>query len=256
MTPTPPWVLLRGLGRGAGHWGDFPARLAAAWPQSRVLAIDLPGNGRLHGLRSPPRIGAMTDHARAQLKALGADGPCRLLALSLGGMVAVDWAARHPQELSGCVLINTSLRPFSPWHRRLRPGAWPALLRAALARDPATRERTVLRLTSRLRAAGDPVVDAWLALHAAHPVRLGNLLRQLRAAAAFEAPQAAPAVPLLVLASTRDGLVDAACSRRLAQRWAVPFAEHPGAGHDLPLDDADWLLQQIAAWAADDARRA
>ena len=52
--------------------------------------------------------------------------------MSLGAMVAVDWAARHPEELAGCVLINTSLRPFSPWYQRLRPANYGALLRPAV----------------------------------------------------------------------------------------------------------------------------
>ena len=35
--------------------------------------------------------------------------------MSLGAMVAVAWANAHPQELARCVLINASLRPFSPF---------------------------------------------------------------------------------------------------------------------------------------------
>lgn len=249
MNAATTWVLLRGLGRGTGHWGDFPARLAQACPQGRVLALDLPGNGALHLLRSPARIGPMTEQVRAQLHALGVDRPVQLLALSLGGMVAVDWAMRYPQEVAFGVLINTSLRPFSAWFQRLRPRAWPALLRGALGRDPHARERAVLGVTSRLRGDDALVIAAWAALHRKHPVRLGNLLRQLRAATAFTAPCSAPTPPLVVLASTHDGLVDVGCSRRLAQSWGLPIVEHPAAGHDLPLDDADWLLRQILTWS-------
>lgn len=246
------WVLLRGLGRGVGHWGDFPLRLNAAWPQTRVVTIDLPGNGALHRLASPGRIAAMTEHARGQVQALGIGGPYHLLALSLGGMVAADWATRHPHELAGSVLINTSLRPFSPWYRRLRPAAWPALAQIACSRDPLRRERTVLRLTSRHCSATDPVADAWTRLHISQPVSAANLLHQLLAAARYRAANQAPAVRLLVLASTRDGLVDVACSRALAKQWSAPLIEHPAAGHDLPLDDADWLLRQLATWADGD----
>ena len=70
--------------------------------------------------------------------------------MSLGGMVAVDWARRHPDELAACVLVNTSLRPFSPWYRRLRPANYPALLgflRPWLS--DRQREQTILRITSR-----------------------------------------------------------------------------------------------------------
>jgi pimeloyl-ACP methyl ester carboxylesterase len=52
-------------------------------------------------------------------------------------------------------------------------------------------------------------------------------------------------VPLLLLASRGDALVDPRCSLAIAQRWACEIAMHPWAGHDLPLDDADWVVQQV-----------
>jgi hypothetical protein len=39
-------------------------------------------------------------------------------------MVAVAWAAAHPDELSGSVLINSSLRGINPLHQRLQPASW------------------------------------------------------------------------------------------------------------------------------------
>ena len=40
--------------------------------------------------------------------------------------------ARHPEETRGCVLINTSLPPFSPFHQRLKPGNYLPLLKPLL----------------------------------------------------------------------------------------------------------------------------
>lgn len=245
----PAWILLRGLSRESGHWGAFAEHLRAAWPDARVIAPDLPGNGALYRLRSPASVAAMTEACRAQLQAQGVPPPYRLLALSLGGMVAADWAARHPQELAGGVLVNTSLRGVAPWYWRMRPANAPSLLRLLLVRkEPRRQEEIVLRLTSRLHPAGDPVVEGWVDLRRRHPVSAVNTLRQLWAAWRFRAPRQRPAVPLLVLASARDGLVDVRCSRRLASRWQLALAEHPRAGHDLPLDDADWVLAQIQHW--------
>ncbi|CAN5448764.1 alpha/beta hydrolase [soil metagenome] len=244
------WVLLRGLTRETGHWGDFPALLRARRPDDTVVAIDLPGNGRLHGEASPTRIDATVEHCRAQLRAMSIDGPVHLLAMSMGAMVAVEWATRHPEALAGCVLVNTSLRPFSPWFHRLRPANYVALLGLALwpqlDRD---RERTVLRLTSRHHVDDDIVIDAGTALRGAHPVSAANALRQLLAAARYRAPKLAPAVPMLVLTSARDGLVDSRCSQRLARHWGVEIQTHPTAGHDLPLDDGLWLVAVAVQWA-------
>ena len=36
--------------------------------------------------------------------------------------------------------------------------------------------------------------------------------------------------------------------RRLAAQWATAFAEHPTAGHDLPLDDGAWVARQVGDW--------
>ena len=52
--------------------------------------------------------------------------------------------------------------------------------------------------------------------------------------------------PLLLLAGAGDRLVDPACSRRLARTWQVPLLEHAQAGHDLPLDDPDWVAHQAS----------
>jgi len=244
------WVLLRGLTRESGHWGAFPDVLRERLPDgAQVLALDLPGNGRLNQAGSPARIEATMQACRQQLQALGIAPPYHLLAMSLGAMVAVDWAVRHPQELAGCVLINTSLRPFSPWYQRLRPANYAPLLRLLLARQtPRQREETILRLTTRHPPAAAAVVDQWTALRQARPVSRSNALRQLLAAARYRAPVQAPAVPLLVLTSQCDALVDPRCSRQLAQQWRAQVAQHPSAGHDLPLDDGPWLADQVSRW--------
>ncbi|MDM0021032.1 alpha/beta fold hydrolase [Variovorax saccharolyticus] len=244
------WVLLRGLTRESAHWGRFPEQLRGRLPGARVLAIDIPGNGRLWQVQSPDRIEATTESCRQQLRALGIEPPYRLLAMSLGAMIAVDWADRHPGELDGCVLINTSLRGFSPWYRRLRPASYGTLLSLLLSADPARREQQILQLTSsHPPAAMTEAIDAWTAIRKTRPVSGANALRQLLAAMRYRAPARAPAVPLLVLVSRRDALVDARCSLRLAHEWKASLGEHPSAGHDLPLDDGCWVAEQVAAHA-------
>jgi pimeloyl-ACP methyl ester carboxylesterase len=242
------WLLLRGLSREGGHWGDFPRRLGERVPAAPIVALDLPGNGGLYRQPSPLRVEEMVDACRAQLAARDIEGPYRLLAMSLGAMVAVAWAATHPAELAGCVLINASFGGLSPFHRRLRPASYPALVGVLAGRDARAREAAILRLTSRL--ADPAVVEDWVALRRAHPVSRANALRQLVAAARFRLPAAPPAVPMLVLCGSADALVDPRCSAALAARWRLPLAEHPAAGHDLPLDDGRWVAARIADWLA------
>jgi len=248
-----PWVLLRGLMRDSRHWGDFPQAFRAALPEAPVILLDLPGNGSRYRERSPDRVEAMAGWCRAELLRLGIAPPYRLFAMSLGAMVAVHWASSQPQELEACVLANTSLRGYSPFYRRLRPTAWPLLLRMALGNPgPRTCEEAILRLTSNHPAQTRSVLDDWTAWRIARPVSRANALRQLAAAIRLQPPQTSPAVPLLLLTGAGDHLVSSRCSQVLARAWDVPVAVHPSAGHDLPLDDASWVLSQLRRW--NDAR--
>jgi pimeloyl-ACP methyl ester carboxylesterase len=243
------WIFLRGLTRESRHWGDFPATFRGEIPDADIITLDLPGNGRLNDMRSPTSVSAMAEYCRAELLAQGIRPPYNLLAMSLGAMVVVAWADRHPEELYGCVLINTSLRPFSPFYRRLRLGNYAALLRLALTEGSAeAREGTILSITSKLANHRAQIVKAWSAWRREHPVSRTNALRQLWAASRYCAPAHKPAVHMLVLASAGDTLVDPRCSQRLAHLWRSDFAEHPGAGHDIPLDDGAWVARQVREW--------
>lgn len=241
------WVLLRGLTRESRHWGEFPKALRHACGEVEVCAIDLPGNGRLHRQASPLSVAEMAENCRTQLRERLQAPPYYLLAMSLGAMVAVAWADRHPEEIGGCVLINTSLRRFSPFHQRLAPRSYLPLLRLLIDRDPEHRERTILRLTSS-RPDRPATLAEWAGYARQHPVSPRNAWRQLLAAASYQAPAGKPQPPLLILASAGDRLVNPRCSRALARQWLAAFAEHPAAGHDLPLDDPAWVANQVGLW--------
>jgi pimeloyl-ACP methyl ester carboxylesterase len=244
------WVLLRGLTRDSRHWGGFPATLRGTLAAAEIVTLDLPGNGLLNQMESPARVEQMADYCHAEMRARGLPPPYFLLAMSLGAMVATAWAGRHAADIAGCVLINTSMRPFSPFYHRLRPANYPLLIkRAVLGGSPATWEATILGLTSNGCGNPETTLEAWCELRRDCPVTRRNALRQLWAASRYRV-DGKPAAPMLILASTQDRLVNPRCSRRLALRWKTDFAEHPVAGHDIPLDDAAWVAEQVRDWIA------
>jgi pimeloyl-ACP methyl ester carboxylesterase len=253
--PLTTWILLRGLMREQRHWGRFPGQLARALPGATLITPDLPGNGIHHARTSPTTVADIVAFCRHDLQARGVPPPYSLLALSLGGMVAVEWASRHPDEIDRAVLINTSMRPFSRFHQRLRWRNYPDILRTLLDGGVDAQERLILRLTSRHGDAADRagLLRRWLDYQRQYPVARANALRQLWAAARYRAPATRPAAPLLVLSSSGDQLVDPRCSQQLAQAWHAPHRVHPDAGHDLPLDDGDWVAAQVAAWLDGDS---
>ncbi|HTH77065.1 MAG TPA: alpha/beta hydrolase [Trinickia sp.] len=259
------WILLRGLTRESGHWSHLPEYLRAAGIEGDIAFADLPGSGRHVLDRAPLEVGRTTDFVRARLAATGPVAPYRLIALSLGAMVAVDWAQRFPEEIEALVLINTSMRRYSGPLERLRPAAWPAIVHIArrwgtrstegstsVSASALVERRNVETIIHALTCARidtrDMDLAAWTEIfERASPTR-ANALRQLCAAARFRGAPIAPHCPTLLLASRADALVHPACSAKIAAAWGVAIGEHPWAGHDLAHDDPVWLAETIAAW--------
>jgi pimeloyl-ACP methyl ester carboxylesterase len=252
------WVLLRGLMRESRHWGGFPKLFEKQAGAANVVTLDLPGNGALHTHTSATSIAAMAAYCREYLGKSGYAPPFRLLALSLGGMVAAAWSELAPHEIERMVLINTSLKPFSPFYHRLRPGNYPALIRFLLFGSAAQRERLILLITSNVASQSndwEAILDSWLGYAREFPVSPANILRQLMAAGRYRATLAKPPVPVLLLASRNDRLVNVKSSLALAKSWNCPVRIHPHAGHDLPLDDGEWVSQQVAAWLTESGQQ-
>lgn len=245
------WIFLRGLTRESRHWGDLPQRWAACG-LGQPLTIDLPGNGVACHMPAPATVRGIVQAVRATALASG-EGPWRILAMSLGAMVATDWAQSSPADIDGLVLVNTSMRPFSGVTERLRPQNWAALLGMVHHWDDRARcERTVHRLTCERLDTRDADLARWVEIGQTAPVSRQAALRQLTAAATFRAQRTPPACPTLIVSSDADKLVNPRCSDRLANAWYAPHvghARHPWAGHDLPHDDAQWLCDTVRASA-------
>lgn len=246
------WVLLRGLMREVRHWGEFPTVFQNAMGAQHVAALDFPGNGSLHAQTSATSVAEMANYSRTQLKQLGYAPPYRVLALSLGAMVAVAWSELYPAELEKMVLINTSMAPYNPFYHRLRPTNYPALIRLLLYRSAVQRERLILRLTSTQSdtARQQAILEQWIAYARECPITRANIMRQLQAALCYRAAPTMPPTPVLLLAGLQDQLVNVKCSLSLAKDWRCVIRLHPTAGHDLPLDDGVWVTQQVREWLA------
>lgn len=259
MAPTrsagPSWVLLRGLSRESRHWGVFPEHLLrelrALQPQSQLVMLDLPGNGALRRQASPTQVSAIVEACRAELQRRGVTGPVSLIGMSLGAAVLSDWANRYPGEVEAGVLINPSLRPFSELFRRPRPLNYLGLLLLSLSRFSARlREERVLMMTTRLTAP-QTVIDRWVELQRQHPLGVRNTVRQLLASMRYRASRTRPSAPMLLLCSKADNLVDWRCSQAISRAWGAPLRLHTKAGHDLPLDDPQWVAGAVADWLRD-----
>jgi pimeloyl-ACP methyl ester carboxylesterase len=242
------WLLLRGLSREQRHWWSFPEELERA-TGARTLCLDLPGFGTEHARVSPRTIARITDDVRRRFDpARSASDRWGIVGVSLGGMVALDWCARHPNDFAACVTINTSARPSWPLERFRLVGL--RALAGSFTTDPVAKERVVLAITSNKLATDlDEIAKTQARWALERTPSRASLASQLRAATVFKVP-ASVNVPLLVLASKTDRLVSHRCSERIAARLGAKLVLHDRGGHDLPLDEPAFLCREIATWVA------
>lgn len=247
------WVLLRGLVREQRHWGNFPDVLQTYFPDDKIILFDFPGNGKRNKEKSATTITGMTNEVRAYVSNRSTGQPVYIIALSMGAMVAVEWMNQHPEECAGAVLISTSLRGLNPFYQRLLPSNYPTILKSLiLPEDIHQKENRILHLVSNIIASDSSkkelIVNHWIDYAKQYPVSAINGLRQLIAAMRFHVPAQQPDVPILVLRSLADHMVSPECSATLARHWHLPIETHATAGHDIPLDDAEWVCGKIIQW--------
>jgi pimeloyl-ACP methyl ester carboxylesterase len=243
--PPETWILLRGLSREAGHWGPFLQALAEALPDATLLPLDLPGAGaRLHD-RWPATIAGAMDMVRTEARSRVEPGTrFVLLGVSLGGMVVMEWASRHPSEVAGLVVGASSAADVAPFWKRMRPRALVALAGSALMRDPARREARIVRTVSNRRDLWDETIRSWTQVERERPVTRTTVGAQVASASRWRAPRTLP-VPALFLVGQGDRLVHPDCTWRLARRYLAELVVHPEAGHDLTTDASEWVIGEL-----------
>lgn len=244
------WLLLRGLGREAGHWGRFLDLLQEAFPSATLHTLDLPGSGSLNQQTSPARIEKLVEAVRQQAASENLlSSPCLLLGLSLGGMVAWQWLTQYPEDARAAVLINISFASLSPFYRRLHWQSYAQILKIITAATDAERERLIVALVSNADAQTQTeIARRWTELRQQRPMSALNEIRQILAAARFKPNPQAPEQPVLLLNSLGDRLVSPTCSFAIQQQYGLPLFTHPTAGHDLPNDAGEWVVQQLKIW--------
>jgi pimeloyl-ACP methyl ester carboxylesterase len=102
----PPLLLLNYF---AANMDDWDPKITNGFAETRDLIIfDYPGVGRSTG-STPSTIAKMTEHALAFCRALELDA-FDIVGFSLGGMIAQQIAAEHPDMLRRIVLLGTGPR--------------------------------------------------------------------------------------------------------------------------------------------------
>jgi len=98
----PPLVCLHAIGHGASDFAGLRRRLAG---RHRVIALDWPGHGASDDDRVPASAGRYAVLLAGVLDALRVERPI-ILGNSIGGAVAIRFAAAHPDRVRALVLAN------------------------------------------------------------------------------------------------------------------------------------------------------
>lgn len=239
------FYLIRGLIREKRHWGGFIDHLKMVFPKAKISTIDISGSGDYFNDSSPLSIREMVERMRQDyLKLKTENEASHLIAISLGGMISVEWMKAHPEDFEQATLINTSFGGISPVYHRLLPQALIFLLKVPLLKGR-EKESRILKLVTNHEHIFQDTLNLWENIQKERPVSLENTLRQLFAGATFTVGDFTPPIPIRILASTRDRMVSVKCSRAIAREWNLPIEEHPTGGHDLTVDDPAWVAEKI-----------
>jgi pimeloyl-ACP methyl ester carboxylesterase len=235
----PTIVLLHGAGFDHSTWA-----LHSRWfahHGHNVLAPDLPGHGRTSGA-ALPTIADMADWTAALIDAAGA-AKARLVGHSMGSLIALETAARHPAKVSALGLIGTAATMT----------VGPDLLKAAEANDQAAIDMvSIWGLGFQAELGGSLAPGLWMhsgAQRVLQQCRPGVLFNDLTACNAYQNALAAAAqikVPTTFILGERDMMTPAKAGKTLAA--ALPNSRTVvlrGAGHMMMAERPDELLAAL-----------
>lgn len=233
-----PVLLLHGVSNSGRAWGPQIAPLVEAG--YRVIVPDHAGHGASSKLTASFGVAALADDIEALLAHLDIRS-VDLVGLSLGGMIALELALRHPERIGRLVVANSFDKATTPVFHALaegwatifeRPGgpvqrleqSWPSLVSPAFQATP----------------EGLRTYQVW---HGIAATADGNSLAHVaRGIGTFDVTEhiAALAMPTLFIAGSLDAMSPPEASQSMAER--VPkghYAEIDGAAHISNVDSAD-----------------
>jgi esterase len=245
----PAVVLLHGITGHARTWDDEAAALAARF---RILALDQRG----HGDSDPAPDGDYRTSTLAEDLAVFVDALAlrsfRVVALSLGGRVAMAYAAHHPGRIERLVIVD--IGPDIAAAGRARIGG-------ALAATP-EHFATLEQARAWIRAANVRYTERALQQRVAHGVRAtadggfswkyDRAIRDAIRAGRWEDPidlwpaWCALACPTLLIRGVDSDVLSAETAKQMVARCShARLVEVADAGHSVPAEQPDRFLALI-----------
>jgi pimeloyl-[acyl-carrier protein] methyl ester esterase len=233
-------VFLHGWGLHGGIWSETRAGLPG-------MAPDLPGYGET------PGVAPYTAETLADAVAEHIETPVELIGWSLGGMVALALAARHPDKVAKLVLVgsNPTFVGRPDWLHGLAPEVL-AGFAESLKQDY---RATLLRFLSLQARGGDAAREVIARLREAVFQR-GEPADEVLAAGLdllrdvdLRAVAVRVRCPTLVVHGAYDSLCPVEAGRWLAERIpGARLALHERAAHAPFLSHPEWFAGQVGGF--------
>lgn len=241
-----PLMLVMGLGCASALWFRLVPRLVRRF---RVILLDNRGVGLTEAPNAVVhRVTTLADDLAAVLDAAG-EATAHVAGLSMGGMIAQEFALDHPRRLRTLTLMATNCGGL---HATLAP---PHVWRKLFDKGQLTPTEALeaLRPHTYARATPAEVIDEDHRVRLAHYPTLRGYQAQLNGLIGWTSHARLPRItaPTLVLHGAADPLIPPAAAEDLARR--IPGAALdliPKMGHDLPHALLPRIAEKIAANAA------
>lgn len=247
LAPNFPVVLLRGLGRSSGFWLEFTEMLAQ---HREVICIDLLGTGLSRSTLGRARISDFACDVLHTLQLLE-HSKVDLVGISLGGMVAIEVAARSALVNRLAVFASSS---SGQGQTRIYPKALLKLLWSLRKKTPSNSELAPYLVSRSTLKRRPELPKAWDELWRQEGFSHVPVLRQLFAAALFRGKTSIAKldIPILFMVSKGDALVPWQNTVKLwecAKHGQLVLLEN--YGHDFPTEAPDEVISHLRAFLED-----
>lgn len=231
-----PLLLIYGL---AGRGNGWKYQIEALSSRFRVITYDNRGVGETDQPDEPYSIVQMAHDASGLLDRLGIES-AHIFGISMGGMIAQEFALQHPEQVKklalGCTHCGISHCVPSP--------AWVTEIFKSLPgkpREQVVRECIPINYSPHTREQNPQLIESLIPLFVDNRQRPHGYVRQINAVYAFDAYDRLPQIsaPTLVLTGADDVLIPPGNSTIIAGR--IPGArliEFPDAGHLFFIEKA------------------
>ena len=247
----PPLVLLMGIGYDSSLW--TLAQVPALSTQFQVVLMDNRDSGRSSRADHPYRIADMADDVAGLLDALGIQRS-HLLGLSMGGLIAQEFALRHADRLDRLVLTGTGAAPARSAVDPIEIWSW------VKTNDPTGEafggQQFVSLFSTAFLRNSDAVRDTAEML-ASNPYSMGPeaYARQAKAYLQFDSLDRLDAIsaPTLVIVGEQDLLTPPWIAREVAD--AIPGSQFEvisgdGSSHVVPIERPDDFNRLVSDFLA------